>query len=95
MRRGEVALVTVRADYAYGVKGALPSIPPDSTLQYQVELVVWREAGPGGGKAAAAMSAEERVASAEASKAQARRFFDGGEWQVRAARRAETRRAPR
>ena len=39
MRRGEVAMFTLRQDYAYGKNGSPPSIPPNATLNFEVELL--------------------------------------------------------
>lgn len=39
MRVGEAAQLTIRADYAYGVAGRPPTIPPHATLVYTLELV--------------------------------------------------------
>ena len=36
MRKGEVAVFTCRADYAYGAAGRPPSVPPGATLRYEV-----------------------------------------------------------
>ena len=39
MSLGERATLTCTPDYAYGVAGAPPDIPPDATLEFDVELV--------------------------------------------------------
>ena len=41
MRKGEKCLLTCKPDYAYGKAGAGDNIPPDSTLQFEVELFYW------------------------------------------------------
>jgi len=38
MKRGELARFTIRADYGYGPAGSPPTIPPNSTLIFEVEL---------------------------------------------------------
>lgn len=38
MCRGERAVFTIRADYAYGKSGKQPQIPPNATLLFEVEL---------------------------------------------------------
>jgi len=41
MKRGEVARLTCRSDYAYGEHGSPPSIPGGATLIFEVELFDW------------------------------------------------------
>ena len=42
MRRGEVAVLTIRQDYAYGEGGLGSSIPPGATLVIRVEMFDFR-----------------------------------------------------
>eukprot|EP00775_Hariotina_reticulata_P005268 gene5268-5503_t len=42
MKKGELANLICRADYAYGAAGSPPTIPPDATLQFEVELLSWK-----------------------------------------------------
>merc|ERR1712146_287182 len=39
MKRGEKALIIAKPEYAYGENGSPPTIPPNSTLQFKVELL--------------------------------------------------------
>ncbi|GBG79509.1 hypothetical protein CBR_g29656 [Chara braunii] len=41
MKKGERAILTCAPEYAYGKAGSPPSIPPDSTLKFDVELLSW------------------------------------------------------
>lgn len=41
MKKGELAKLVCRADYAYGAAGSPPAIPPDATLEFEVELLSW------------------------------------------------------
>lgn len=41
MKKGENALFTIPADLAYGSSGSAPTIPPNATLQFDVELLSW------------------------------------------------------
>ena len=41
MHKGERALLTCRADYAYGSSGMGGTIPPNATLHFDVELFGW------------------------------------------------------
>lgn len=41
MKKGELARLTCKPDYAYGANGSPPKIPPNATLQFEVELISW------------------------------------------------------
>lgn len=41
MKRGEVAMLTCDAKYAYGNKGSPPKIPGNATLKFEVEVLGW------------------------------------------------------
>lgn len=41
MKKGEVATFTIAPHYAYGEAGSPPSIPPNATLKFDVELLSW------------------------------------------------------
>lgn len=41
MKKGERAIFTVPPDLAYGQLGSPPSIPPNSTLIFDIELLSW------------------------------------------------------
>lgn len=42
MRRGELCRLICLPDYAYGASGSPPTIPPNSTLIFEVELFDWK-----------------------------------------------------
>ncbi len=42
MRKGEKCILTCTPEYAYGEQGAGENIPPNSTLQFEVELFRWQ-----------------------------------------------------
>jgi len=42
MRTGEISLFTIKPEYAYGQEGSGTKIPPNTTLQFEIELVHWK-----------------------------------------------------
>jgi len=46
MKKGELALLICKPEYAYGSEGSPPSIPPNSTLHFEVELFGWDDPEP-------------------------------------------------
>jgi len=43
MKKGEVSLLVCKPEYAYGASGSPPKIPPNATLQFEVELLSWTD----------------------------------------------------
>jgi len=42
MKRGELAMLLCKSEYAYGKSGSSPKIPPNATLVFEVELFDWK-----------------------------------------------------
>ncbi|KAG9135867.1 hypothetical protein Leryth_002579 [Lithospermum erythrorhizon] len=64
MKVGEVAKLTCKPEYAYGIAGSPPDIPPDATLVFEVELVACK---PRKGSSVSSVS-EERARLDELKK---------------------------
>uniref|UniRef100_A0A6V4G211 peptidylprolyl isomerase n=1 Tax=Prymnesium polylepis TaxID=72548 RepID=A0A6V4G211_9EUKA len=77
MHKGEVAVLTCRADYAYGASGHPPTIPPNATLKFEVELFGWKAERT---KPVWQMSDGEKLSEAAASKAKGTDAFKAQEW---------------
>ena len=42
MKKGEKCILTCAPSYAYGARGSPPKIPPNATLEFEVELFSWK-----------------------------------------------------
>ncbi|RZF38651.1 hypothetical protein LSTR_LSTR003457 [Laodelphax striatellus] len=41
MKKGEICVLTCKSEYAYGKSGSPPTIPPDATLIFEIEMLDW------------------------------------------------------
>jgi peptidylprolyl isomerase len=76
MHKGEKAILTCSAAYAYGPSGSPPKIPPDATLHFEVELFSWAEVKKGKWE----MNADERLAEGAKAKAEGTVLFKAGSY---------------
>ncbi|EQC31852.1 hypothetical protein SDRG_10636 [Saprolegnia diclina VS20] len=74
MKVGERAMLTCAPEYAYGASGSPPKIPANATLQFDVELLGFAPKK----KDMWEMSAVEKLAEAEALKAEGTALFKAG-----------------
>ncbi|KAL0737856.1 hypothetical protein Bca4012_014066 [Brassica carinata] len=86
MKKGEVALITISPDYAFGStesKQELAVIPPDSTVCYEVELVSFIKE-----KESWDMNTQEKIEAAGKKKEEGNTLFKAGKY-ARASKRYE------
>lgn len=86
MKKGEVALVTISPEYAFGSsesKQELAVVPPNSTVFYEVELVSFVKE-----KESWDMNTEEKIEAAGVKKDEGNALFKAGKY-VKAAKRYE------
>lgn len=76
MKRGEKCILRCRSDYAYGEDGSPPTIPGGATLNFEVELLNWKEKV----KPARLMTPEERTAHAMKMKELGTEAFKMQDW---------------
>ena len=76
MKRGEKALLYCRSDYAYGARGSPPKIPPETTLQFEVELLSWDMPK----KDRWEVAEKEKLSEASRLKAEGTEAFKAGKW---------------
>jgi len=77
MKKGEVALITIRPEYGYGKEGnPAKHIPPNATLLYEVELVDFQKA-----KEAYDMDFDEKLEVAKRKKEEGNELYKKGKYQ--------------
>jgi len=77
MKKGEIALVTIRAEYGYGKEGnPAKHIPPNATLLYEVELVEFQKA-----REAYEMEFDEKLEVAKRKKEEGNELYKKGKFQ--------------
>lgn len=71
MKVGEKAMLTIRSDYGYGPQGSPPKIPGGATLNFEVELLGFKEKE----KEKHELSHEEKIAKAQTLKSEGTALF--------------------
>jgi len=82
MKVGEKALLKIRYDYGYGAAGSPPKIPPSADLNFEVELLAFKEKE----KERWDMDHEERTAKTNSLKAEGTALFSAGKYKEAAAK---------
>lgn len=86
MKKGEVALITIHPEYAFGATGSqqeLATIPPNSTVYYEVELISFVKE-----KESWEMNTPEKIEAAGKKKEEGNALFKAGKYE-RASKRYE------
>ncbi|XP_061360403.1 peptidyl-prolyl cis-trans isomerase FKBP62-like [Gastrolobium bilobum] len=86
MKKGEVALLTIAPEYAFGLSESqqeLAMVPPNSTVYYEVELVSFEKE-----KESWDMNTEEKIEAAGKKKEEGNALFKAGKY-ARASKRYE------
>lgn len=86
MKKGEVALITIHPEHAFGATGSqqdLATIPPDSTVYYEVEMISFVKE-----KESWDMNTQEKIEAAGKKKEEGNALFKAGKYK-RASKRYE------
>jgi len=73
MKRGELAILTCRHDYAYGEHGSPPTIPANATLNFEIELLDWDDPEPD--------TIEGKIKAANKKKDEGNALFKDGKYE--------------
>jgi len=77
MKVGEKAVLLIKSEYGYGERGSPPKIPGGATLQFEVELLDFKEKQLEKWE----MSTEQRLEKAQKMKAEGTEFFKASNFQ--------------
>ncbi|KAF7837062.1 70 kDa peptidyl-prolyl isomerase-like [Senna tora] len=79
MKKGEIALVTVQPEYAFGASGSpqeLATVPPNSTVYYEVELLSFEKE-----KETWELNTPEKIEAAGKKKEEGNAYFKAGKYE--------------